>query len=116
MCVFLAVLGFHCCGQTSATVRGGYSLVMVHGLVTVATSLPQHQLQSMGNSAVALHRVSCLELCGVFLDQGSNLYPCHCRGILYSWTTRKSQCSRFLNWSGSVVLEGLKNKKQKHKD
>ena len=74
MYVFLAVLGFHCCGQTSATAMGGYSLVMAHGLVTVATSLPQHKLQSTGNSAVAVHRVSCLELCGVFLDQGSNLW------------------------------------------
>ena len=108
----MAVLGFHCCAQTSVPERGGYSLVTVHGLIIVVTSLVDHTLQSTETSVVVVHRLSCLEARGIFLDQGSNLHPpAMAGGFFIVGPPGKSQCSRFLNWSGSVVLEGLQRSK-----
>ena len=42
--LFLAVLGLCCCeGFSLVVVNGGYSLVEVHGLLTVAASLVAEQ-------------------------------------------------------------------------
>ena len=45
-CLFLTVLGLHrCLGFSLAAVRGGSSLVAVHGLLTAAASLVvEHRL------------------------------------------------------------------------
>ena len=108
----MAVLGFHCCAQTSVAERGGYSLVTVHGLIIVVTSPVDHTLQSTETSAVVVHRLSCLKARGIFLDQGSNFRPpAMAGGFFIVGPPGKSQCSRFLNWSGSVVLEGLQRSK-----
>ena len=109
----MAVLGFHCCAQTSTAERGGYSLVTVPGLIIVVTFLVvEHKLQSTETSVVVEHRLSCLEACGIFLDQGSNLRPpAMAGGFFIVGPPGKSQCSRFLNWSGSIVLEGLQKSK-----
>ena len=40
ICLFLIVLGLHCCADFSlVVVIGGYSLVMVQGLLSVVASL-----------------------------------------------------------------------------
>ena len=79
------------------------------GNLSPAAQTPKHGEFSSGGAQSELPRAMwSLPGPGIKL-----VYPCNGRGILYSWTTRKSQCSRFLNWSGSVVLEGLKNRKQK---
>ena len=66
------------------------SLGAVHGLLTAAASLAaEHRLQlcpasvvaaprlqSAGSAAVA-HGLSCSTGCGIFPDQGSNLWPLH---------------------------------------
>ena len=46
MCLFLALLGLHCCaGFFSSCASGGYSLVVVCGLVTaVAALVAEHRL------------------------------------------------------------------------
>ena len=57
---------------------GGYSLLSVHGLLTVAASLVvEHRLESMQASAVVAHGLSCSLACGIFLGQGSNLCSLH---------------------------------------
>ena len=70
----------------------GATLVAVHGLLTVMASLvAERVLWGMQASVVAAHslsfcgpqalehRLSCPEACGIFPDQGSNLYPLHCK-------------------------------------
>ena len=53
------------------------SLVEEHGLwSTQASVVVVPGLQSTGSVVVA-HGLSCSEVCGIFLDQGSNLYPLH---------------------------------------
>ena len=42
----------------------------------------------MGSGVVA-RRFSCPEVCGIFLDQGSNPCPCIDRQILYHWALRE---------------------------
>ena len=52
---------------------GGYALGAVHRLlITVATLVAEHGLQSTQSSVVAVYRLSCLLTCGIFLDQGLN--------------------------------------------
>ena len=51
---------------------GDYSLVVVHELLIVVTSLVDHKRYSMGGSVVVLHRLSCSAACAIFPDQGSN--------------------------------------------
>ena len=54
---------------------GGYSLVVVHGLLKAVASLAaEHRHYGMG-SVVVVHGLSCSEACGIFLDQESNLCP-----------------------------------------
>ena len=68
----------------------GYSLVAVRGLlIAVASHVEEHGLYSTQASAgavsglqstgsvVVAHGLSCSEVCGILLDQGSNLYPLH---------------------------------------
>ena len=67
------MLRLHCCTQdfSSYGASGGYSLVMVHGLlIAVASLVEKHGLQSMRASVVAVHRPSCPEVCGILPDQG----------------------------------------------
>ena len=70
------MLGLHCCSNFSLVAEsGGYSLVLLHGLLTAVTSLvEEHRLQGMWASEVVAHGLSCPEALGIFLDEGSN--PC----------------------------------------
>ena len=64
----LTVLGLHCCAGFSVVLEnGGYSLVVVRGLLTV------------GASFVAEHGLSSSSACAIFLDKGMNLCPLHCQ-------------------------------------
>ena len=76
--LFLAVLGLcRCAGFTLAAESGGYSLAVVHGLLTAGASLVVvHELYSTGSVVVA-HELTCSSACGIFLDQGSNLKLLH---------------------------------------
>ena len=47
-------------------------------------------LQRAGSGAV-VHGLSCPKALGIFLAQGSNPCPLHCRQILNHWTTREAQ-------------------------
>ena len=68
------MLGVCCCeGSFPAVVGGGYSLAVVHGLLSGVASLVEHTLWSTGSAAGA-HELSCSVACEAFLDQGSN--PC----------------------------------------
>ena len=59
---------------------GGYSPVAVCGLLIVLASLVvEHGLSGAGASVVLVHRLSCPKACGIFLDQGLNLCPLHCK-------------------------------------
>ena len=39
---------------------------------------------------------SCSEVCGIFLDQGSNLCPSHCKVDFNHWTTRETPVCLFV--------------------
>ena len=57
---------------------GGYSLVLVHGLlIAVASLVVEHRFPGHVGSVVVAHGLSCPEVCGIFLDQGSNPYHLH---------------------------------------
>ena len=53
------------------------------------------QFQSTG-SVVAAHRLRCSLACGIFPDQGFNLYLLHWRQILYHWATREVTHAMFI--------------------
>ena len=86
--IYLAVLGLCCCtGFSLVVASGGFSLVEVHRLLVVVTSpVAEHRLQGIQvsvaaapelystGSVVVVHRFSCPAACGIFPDQGSNLY------------------------------------------
>ena len=96
--LFLAVLGFHCCiWAFSSCSEPSLLFLVVLGLLSVLASLVvEHRLQVQGlpqlqyagsgsvavtcrtqnvGSAVEMHRPSCFESCGIFLDLGSNSCP-----------------------------------------
>ena len=55
-----------------------YSLIAVCWLlIAVASLLVEHGLQGALASVVVVHRLSCPETCGIFLDQDLNLCPLH---------------------------------------
>ena len=77
-------------GLSLTVVNGSYSQVVVHGLlIEVASLVAEHRLESMQASVVAdlglqstdsvvvVHRLSCFMVCGIFLNQGSNLCLLH---------------------------------------
>ena len=66
--VFIAV-----CGLSLLVASRRYSVVVVHGRLTVAASL------ALGHSGsvVVAHGLSCPAACGIFPDQGSNSCPLH---------------------------------------
>ena len=73
MCLFLAVLGLHCCvwAFSSRSERG----LPVQGLLVVVASLiADHGLQGMEPSVVGAYGLSCPVAYGIFPDQGFN--PC----------------------------------------
>ena len=51
-------------------------------------------------ASLVMHRLSCFMVCGVFPDQGSNLYSLHWKWILSHWTTRV-----FVHWLLFVHLK-----------
>ena len=57
------------------------SLVVVRGLLTMASLVAEHKLWNTG-SAVVVHGLSCPVACGIFLNQGSN--PCPLSWQVYS--------------------------------
>ena len=62
-------------GLSLVVVSGDSSLVLVHGLLTVA-SLADHRPQGTGSVAVA-YRLPCTVARGIFPDQGLNHVPDH---------------------------------------
>ena len=77
----MIALGFIAAGVLSLVVgSGGYSLVAVHGLIIMVTSLvSEHRLWEAGDSTAGClgsigvaHRLSCSEARGTFLGQGLN--------------------------------------------
>ena len=58
-CLFLIVLGLHCCADfILVVVIGGYSLAMVHGLIVAASLVAERGLQDSWASAVVVLRLS----------------------------------------------------------
>ena len=77
----MIALGFIAAGGLSLVVgSGGYSVVAVHGLIIMVTSLvSEHGFWEAGDSTaaflgstVAAHRLSCSEARGTFLGRGLN--------------------------------------------
>ena len=40
-----------------------------------------HGIFAVVHSVVSGHGLSCPEACGIFLDQGSNSHPLHCKAV-----------------------------------
>ena len=70
------MLGPHCCRDFSLLVIGGYFLVADHGLYGLWSSVVAARGFSSCGSRGLQHRLnSCgAEACGIFLDQGLNMY------------------------------------------
>ena len=78
--LILTVLGLCCLvGFLSLPQAGGYSLVVVHGLLTAVASLVEHRLWGVGASVIVAHGLSCPLACGILSDEGSNPCPLHWR-------------------------------------
>ena len=83
------------CFLSLVAVSGGSSLVVRRGLlIVVASFVAKHRLSGMwalvdAGSVVVAHRLSCSMAPGIFLDQGSNRFPCIAKRILDRWTTRE---------------------------
>lgn len=75
----MAALSLWCCTQAfSYCSEWDYSLVVVLGLlIVVAPFVVECRLKDAPASAVASHRLSCHEACGIFSDQELNLCPLH---------------------------------------
>ena len=64
-------------GLSLGVVRRGYSILVVCGLlIAVAPLVAELGLEAWA-SEVALFGLSCSVACGVFPNQGSNLFPLH---------------------------------------
>ena len=76
ICVF-TLLGLRCCGFSLVAASGGYSLVVVGGLlIAVPSFVVEHRFQGVWAS-VAACGLSCPVACGILLDQGPNPCPLH---------------------------------------
>jgi len=60
-----------------------------------ASAVAAWELWSVG-SGVAVYELSCSEACGIFLDQGSNLYPLPWQMDSYSLYHQESPLMSFL--------------------
>ena len=77
-----------------AAIRGCSLAVACQLLIVVASFVAKHRLSGMwalvdAGSVVVAHRLSCSMAPGIFLDQGSNRFPCIAKRILDRWTTRE---------------------------
>ena len=73
--VFMAMMGLHCCCRLFSSCNEWIliavaSLVAEHGLSSGSSGALEHI-----GSVVVAHGFSCSAIYGIFLDQGSNLYP-----------------------------------------
>ena len=84
------------CGLSLFAMSRGCCLVAAHGFLIseacfvaegTGSLAPWLQQLRFPGSAVAAHEVSCPEACGIFPDQGSNLYPLRWQVILNHCTT-----------------------------
>ena len=66
-CVFVAL-----CRLSLTAVSGGYSLVMVCGLLIAVASLVENTGSRHTGSKVVVHGLSCSVICGFVPDQGLN--------------------------------------------
>ena len=71
------MLGLCCClGFSLAVASRDYSPVAAHGLLPGAASFGvESRLCSARASVAVAHRLICSAACGIFSDQGLNLYP-----------------------------------------
>ena len=65
-----------------------YSSCRVWASHSVASLITEHGLKGMQALAAVVHDLSCPIACEIFLNQGSNLWPCIGRQVLKHWTTR----------------------------
>ena len=107
----MALLGLRCCVgfslwwllllQSTGSGAPGLQWLWHVGSATselhVACSWSYQSLEHKLSSCGEVHRLSCSWTCGIFLDQGWNLFLLHCRWILYQWTTRKAPLGHILN-------------------
>ena len=86
---FLSVLGL-CRTQGFSRCRDqGYSLVAVHGLLTLVASLVAERGLNRAGSIAVEHGLRCPVACGIVLDRGWKHVPCIGRQIPNHWTTRE---------------------------
>ena len=77
-------------GPSLVVARGGYSLVVVHGLIVMGgISCCRAWVLQHADSLVVMHGLSCPAACGLFPDEGLNPCPLHCQVDFNHWTTRK---------------------------
>lgn len=67
-----------------------YSSCRVWASHSVASLITEHGLKGMQALAAVVHDLSCPIACEIFLNQGSNLWPCIGRQMLKHWTTREA--------------------------
>jgi len=58
---------------------GVFSVVVHRLLIAVASLDTEHRPQGTQAVVVAAHRLNCSTACAIFLDQGSNQCPLHCK-------------------------------------
>ena len=69
----MCVLAFSSWGEP------GLLLIAVHGLLLVVASLVVDQGFESAGPVFVMRGLSCPTACGIFLDQGSNPCPLHCK-------------------------------------
>lgn len=88
----MAALGLHRCAWTFSTAaRGSCCSLWCEGF-----SLGWLLLWSVGSAAVA-HGLGCSQACGIFPNEGLNLWPLRWQAIFIHCTSRKVQKRTFLN-------------------
>ena len=92
------------------------SLVGEHGLQGAGPSVVVAPGLWSAGSVVVVQGLSCSATCGIFLDQGSNPRPLHCKGILNCWTTKEASFTEIFSvqFSCSVVSDSLRPHELQH--
>ena len=70
------------CGFSLVVGSWGYSLVVIHGLIAVASLVVEEALGTRA-SVVVVHRFCCSEARGIFPDRAWNLCPLHWQADSY---------------------------------
>ena len=81
--IILAMMGLHCCTQvfSSCSEQGLLCVVELELLIVLASLTAEHGSRLVGcrGSVVVAHGLGCSVACEIFLGQGLNRCPLHCK-------------------------------------